>query len=385
MTNRERALEALSYGEADGLPLVHFGFWPETVAKWEAEGHLPSGIADGYDYQKDREDMVASLLGFDFGWNTEVNGQPNLFPAFENDILERFDDGRRIERDRNGALVMVKEGVVSIPTEVGHTLTDRASWDALVEPRLRWSEERVDLAGIERLASRAKEGGPAPCSPDDKPVGLYAGSLFGTIRDMLGVENTAYLTVDDPELFEEIIHRIGSLSLSLVDATLREAEKRGVFFDFAHYWEDICFKNGPLISPTTFRELVAPWYKKVTTRLAEGGVRYITLDCDGLIDSLLPIWVENGVNVMFPIEVGTWQASIEPWRERYGRAVLGLGGMNKTVFALDRDSIDQEVSRLSHLVSLGGYVPCPDHRIAPDAQWDLVRYYCDGARRAFGA
>jgi hypothetical protein len=50
--------------------------------------------------------------------------------------------------------------------------------------------------------------------------------------------------------------------------------------------------------------------------------------------------------------------------------------MNKTVFAKDRPAIEAEVARLQGLVKLGGYIPCPDHRIAPDAKWDLVQYYC---------
>ncbi|MDP3178837.1 MAG: uroporphyrinogen decarboxylase family protein, partial [Spirochaetaceae bacterium] len=293
-------------------------------------------------------------------------------------------DGRRKVRDINGAIILEKPGVVSIPTEVGHTLVDRDSWKELVEPRLRWSEARVDLAGIEALAARRDAGGPKPGSPADKPIGFWAGSLFGTIRDMLGVENAAYLTVDDPELFREIVDRIGSLALSLVDATLSAAASRGLRFDFAHYWEDICYKNGPLVSPSLFRELVGPWYRKATARMAQDGASLVSLDCDGMIDSLLPVWLENGVNVMFPIEVGTWDASLAPWRASYGTAVRGVGGMNKTVFSRDRDAIDAELDRLAALVKLGGYLPCPDHRIAPDAEWDLVRYYCDGARKAFG-
>ena len=56
---------------------------------------------------------------------------------------------------------------------------------------------------------------------------------------------------------------------------------------------------------------------------------FLSLDCDGWIDHLIPIWLENGVNTMFPIEVGTWNASIAPWREKYGKKILGVGGMNK--------------------------------------------------------
>jgi uroporphyrinogen decarboxylase len=37
------------------------------------------------------------------------------------------------------------------------------------------------------------------------------------------------------------------------------------------------------------------------------------------------------------------------------------------------------------LVELGGYIPCPDHRIPPDAEWELVQYYCERMRRVFAA
>jgi len=87
---------------------------------------------------------------------------------------------------------------------------------------------------------------------------------------------------------------------------------------------------------------------------------------------------------MFPIEVGTWQASIAPWRTRYGRELRGVGGMDKRVFARDKAAIDKEIERLRPLVNLGGYIPCPDHRIAPDAEWDHVRFYCDRMRAVFG-
>jgi uroporphyrinogen decarboxylase len=57
--------------------------------------------------------------------------------------------------------------------------------------------------------------------------------------------------------------------------------------------------------------------------------------------------------------------------------------MNKTVFAHDKGAVDAEIERLKPLVELGGYIPCPDHRIAPDATWDNVRYYCDRMRKVF--
>ena len=117
--------------------------------------------------------------------------------------------------------------------------------------------------------------------------------------------------------------------------------------------------------------------------LQEHGVDIVSVDCDGLIDALVPIWLENGVNTMFPIEVGTWQASIAPWREKYGKKILGVGGMNKHIFARKVDEVEKEIQRLIPLVDLGGFVPCPDHRIADDAEWDSVVYYCRRMREIF--
>ena len=34
MTNRERSLAILNYEKTDAIPVVHFGFWYETLRKW---------------------------------------------------------------------------------------------------------------------------------------------------------------------------------------------------------------------------------------------------------------------------------------------------------------------------------------------------------------
>ena len=137
------------------------------------------------------------------------------------------------------------------------------------------------------------------------------------------------------------------------------------------------------MNPEVFAECVGPHHREFADMLARYGIDQISLDCDGCIDKLLPIWLENGVNTMFPIEVGTWHASIAPWRAEYGRALRGVGGMDKRVFAQDKAAVEAEIERLKPLIDLGGYIPCPDHRIPPDAKYELVAYYCELFRKAF--
>lgn len=49
-----------------------------------------------------------------------------------------------------------------------------------------------------------------------------------------------------------------------------------------------------------------------TSREKEYGVDIVSLDCDGLINTLIPTWIENGVNTMFPIVAGTGMPASHP-------------------------------------------------------------------------
>ncbi len=184
---------------------------------------------------------------------------------------------------------------------------------------------------------------------------------------------------DDPDLVAEILDATGEICYQGTKAILEQYDG----FDFAHFWEDICYRAGPLISPAFFHAKVGPYYRRITELANAHGIHIVSLDCDGKIDKLVPTWFENGVNTMFPIEVGVWKASIAPWREQFGRELRGVGGASKVVLAYDYAAIDAEIERLRPLVDLGGYIPCFDHRIPPDAKWENVQYYAERMRRAF--
>ncbi len=367
MNNLERAMAILNYGAYDRMPVVHFAFWEETLEKWCNEGHIR--LAELHDHNG-----VAKTLGFDFDWFTTamtVTGMNLIYPSFQPEVIEELPDGSRKVLDDHGVVVLQKPGATGIPPEFDHLLKDRASWEKHFLPRLQFSPERINHKLMEDLKD---------VSQREQPIGLYCGSLMGEIRSCLGMVELSYLTVDDPALLEEIIDTYANLSYEIVKYSL----ETGARFDFGHFWEDICYNAGPLVRPSFFKKKVGPHYQRICNLLHEYGIQIISLDCDGKIDALIPTWIENGVNTMFPIEVGTWKASIQPWREKYGRELRGVGGMDKKVFAYDYAAIDAEVERLRGLVELGGFIPCPDHRIPPDAKWENVQYYCERMRRVFG-
>jgi hypothetical protein len=369
MNNAQRTLAVLNYQNYDRLPIVHFRFWSETLKKWMYEGHIPKAAQNNGHFSEDVVNDAASRLGFDFEWM--ISFVPNCFldPGFDPIIIKKFPDGSEHFQNQEGVTLLKVRDVISIPSEIDHLLKDRASWEKYYKPRLQWSEKRVVNDWSATLFNN-----------ESRPKGIECGSLLGKLRNAMGIEGLSYLMADDEKLFDEIIQTIGDLCYRNV----RLALTLGIHFDYAHFWEDISFKNGPLINPKLFAEKFGPHYKKITDELKKAGIGIISVDSDGLIDQLIPTWLNNGVNTMFPIEVGTWDASIQPWREKYGKEIRGVGGVNKHIFSLDRKAIDIEIERLKPLVALGGYIPCPDHHIPPDAQWDLVHYYCDKMHATFG-
>jgi uroporphyrinogen decarboxylase len=361
MTPRQRTLACLRGQPIDRLPVVHFGYWRETLQQWAREGHITDDEAKAYSDGNEVDADLCERLGFDHCWTCAVGSDNYLRPVFERETVRELPDGSRHVRNAEGVIELEVPGATSIPAEIEHALVDRASWEEHYKWRLQWDDGRT--AGMEAWEPPAQS----------RPLGLWCGSLIGRIRNMLGVEGLAYLGEDDPELLDEIVDTVGSLCLRCVGEVLAKADS----FDFAHFWEDICYNHGPLVNPRFFAEKIVPWYGKVTATLAAHGIDLVSADCDGCVDALVPLWLEAGVNVMFPIEVGTWKASIAPWRKLYGPELMGVGGMRKQAFAEDRAAIEAEIERLRPLIGLGGYIPCPDHRIPPDSKWDLVRYYTD--------
>lgn len=362
MTNKERAFNILNYKQVDRLPAVHFGYWNELLLEWAEQGHISMEMAKGWRDGNAVEIELDKMLGWDFGWYKCESGNIRLKPYFDYKELEISAEGFITYINHEGLIEQKRKGAGSIPSEIDYLLKDRQSFEELYKPKMHFSMDRIPENYFKNKFNQ---------NSVDYPRGLHLGSVLGEVRNMLSMVGMSYIICDDYELFAEIIDLYADMQFKCAEATLRTGAK----FDYAHYWEDICFKNGPLISPIMFEELCAKHYQKRNDLVKSYGIEIISLDCDGVTDRLLPIWFNSGVNTMFPIEIGTWGDQFEPARKKFGKGILGIGGMDKTAFRKDKAAIDEEIKRLTNLVNLGGFIPCPDHRLMPGTKWELVKFY----------
>lgn len=370
MTTRERCLNILHYKGVDRMPAVHFGYWQELLYEWAEQGHITKEMAigaraDGSAVQQELD----KIIGWDCTWHNGGFSDKGLRPKFEQKVLETLPDGSQRVQTGNGVIERIKPGIVSIPSEDDYLLKDREAFETLFKPKMQFTADRISYNALKTLNETRNM---------EIPLGLHVGSVLGQIRDMTTLQGMSFLIYDeDEELFADIVDTYAEMQYKCVEEVL----KTGAKFDFAHYWEDVCFKSGPLISPELFNGLCGKHYKKRNDLLHKYGIDIISLDCDGVIEKLIPTWLENGVNVLFPIEVGTWGDQFEAARKKYGKEILGIGGMDKTAFRKDRAAVDEEIKRMERLASLGGFIPCPDHRIMPGSKFELVQYYAEEIKK----
>ncbi|HDP34945.1 MAG TPA: hypothetical protein ENN29_07535 [Candidatus Hydrogenedentes bacterium] len=191
----------------------------------------------------------------------------------------------------------------------------------------------------------------------------------------MGVENMAVASMIFPDFFAHTVDVISDLVCWAIDQVAPKVK-----IDFGWSWEDICFRTGPLIQPDAFAKLCVPGYRKISDKLRSYGCDLYAVDCDGLIDHLVPHWLDGGVNVMFPVEIGAWNADPMALRKRYGKELRIFGGVDKLALERGPAAIDAEITRRMPLMAAGGFVPLPDHLITPDTPLQNVRYYLERIR-----
>jgi len=353
LNTRERFNKVFRREKPDRVPDMEFGYWDKTIAVWHDQG-LPRECRTNEDVERHLGLEGISII-------PEVPIQKGLFPAFEEKTIERKGE-RRVVQTRDGALTEMLDYDSSMPKFLKFAVETRADWERLRDERL--DPRRPGRVGDVRAAVDAAHAA-------GLPILFHCGSLYGWLRDWMGLENLSIALMTERDWVEEMMEHITWMDLELIERHI----PGGGAVDVAWWWEDMCYNHGPLMSPKLFEELMVPRYKRITDALKARGIGVNVLDCDGRIYELVPGWLRGGINCMFPVEA----LHTDPWklREDYGDEVLLLGGVDKMALIAGREAIDRELERLHPLVERGGYLPCVDHRVPPDVTYENYLYYLE--------
>lgn len=356
MSMRDLWLNIMHYGDFDRMPVLHWTGWTETMERWYAEG-LP------------RDVNVHQFFNTTPHW-TGVGVDLNMRPQFPEETIEETAE-YRVYRAGDGVIQQAWKKQSCIPHYVDFTLKTAADWPDY-KRRFQPDPARIPADLDQRIDAAQKSG---------LPVVIGTASLMGWVRNWMGVANMSYLMYDDRDCYSDMVKTLADLTCWGLDQVLPRCQAKGVTVDMGFGWEDICGRSGPLVSPDIFVECVAPGYRQIRERLDHYGVKLYGIDSDGDVAALLPHWLDSGVNVQFPIEVGPWHADGMAYRRRYGRELRIIGHFDKLTLEHSQAAVLQELERLRPLMRDGGYILMPDHLITPGVSLDMYRWYLDQVRK----
>ena len=344
MNSRERFINTCLCKKTDRPPFIfEFGAWRETVEEWRKS----------VDYDQWVEEM-------NFDKNIYVIEAPaGYIPAFEYKVLEETNEYVISENSQGITLKTQKDGGSNMPQFLDYPVKKSADWERLKKERLDISKRDVSEC-VKMAKQKRKEGYVIQ-------IGRYPYGVFGTSRDILGVENFLMDFYLEPEMVHNIMDYLTDFWISIYERISSE-----VRIDIFHIWEDMAGKHASLISPELFNKFMKPNYRKIKKFCDRYNIPIISVDTDGNCEELVPLFMDCGVNLIYPFEVAAGN-DILAYRKKYSHLCI-WGGFDKLVLAKDKESIDREIERIMPMFSKPGYIFSFDHMVQPGVPWKNFSY-----------
>jgi hypothetical protein len=365
-SSRERFNACMAYAPCDRRPNHELGVWPQTMMRWRDEA--PEACAQltwNWFYNEpyfdfDRRDYIPADYGF--------------IPPFAPAVLEETDK-YEIVRDRNG--------IVTRALKAGTAGGGRMSMDQHLEHPLQTPEDWPDLRRRLEAALPARyptdlDERAAAWKNRDYPLVLgtncAANGFYWRAREFMGTEALSLAFYEYPDLMHEVMEFFADF---IIETSRPVLEKIDV--DYFTLNEDLSMKSGPLIGPNIYREFIFPHLKRMVEFMKGHGVRWFALDTDGNPEVLIPLMMDAGVDVLWPIERAS-EVSPMAWRKKFGKSLRLWGGVDKRELAKDPEAIRAHLREFIPLIEEGGFIPTVDHTVPPDVSWDNFRCYMDAKR-----
>lgn len=330
--------------------------WPETLARWHAEG-LPADVDLNEYFGLDPVACINDLFDPSFGLPERV--------------LEQTPQ-HRVVVDRYGKTVRQPLAGSTPPAILAPAICSRADWSAR-KPLLTPGDSKFNNPAAEAQYAAARRAEQFLAITPAEP-------MWFVIYLTMGFEQGLRTLAKDPELVADMLATYTTYLLDMLGRT----QQRGYRFDALWFWSDLCYRDGLLFSPQVARRLVLPHWRRLGDYAHQQGMR-LMFHCDGNVRQLIPLLLESGCDALHPLEARAGN-DVRQYKRDFGNRLCLIGNIDADVVASnDRGQIEREVAaKIPVAAAGGGYIYNIDHSVPPTVALDTYRYLLNCVRR-YGA
>lgn len=371
MTSYERVATSLSHQEPDRVPVAlgggPYGVVDELYLKLleildlgEPVAPFRSGHTISY-----MDDGLLKRLGIDtrYVWP----GDSPSSPSGPTEDPDTFLDGYGQPWKRALPYYYPTGGILAAAAI--DQIDEIVTWPDAADPR--WT------VGVRERAKKLKEG-------SDYFVVARMVTSHGPYMTACGLRDTEQYLLDmalDPDFAHALIARVTDSLEGLLKEYL---DACGEYIDMIELPGDDYASNVNLIvSPKMFREFIKPALSRLVNTVKEyrDDIK-VMLHSDGLIEKLLPDFIEIGIDVVHPLEPVPAMDKSSVKREYGDRlAFLGSIDISHAMPGSQEDVIREVKTRIQQFAPGGGYVLAPSNHLQSDVPPENVVTLFDAARQ----
>ncbi|HQK95263.1 MAG TPA: uroporphyrinogen decarboxylase family protein [Armatimonadota bacterium] len=359
----ERFMDCMEYRPSDRRPNHELGVWPQTIERWRAEA---ADAIEGFTWNWF---WAEDALGFDRREYLRIHY--GFLPPYEYEVLEETPE-YVVARNGNGIVTRaLKEGTVGggrmcMDQYLEFPVSTPDDFPAVKARLVAGAPERYPESLEAQIQAAANRTCPLVLGENCAANGFY-----WRAREWMGTEALSLAWYDYPALMHEMMEFYADFIIETSRPVLERCQP-----DYFCLNEDLAMKGGPLLSPSTFRTFILPHLSRMVETFKGLGVRYFVIDTDGDPRPLLSLFLDAGVDAIWPLERASDMDPAE-LRRTFGRSLRLWGGVDKRELAKGPDAIRRHLVEFIPLIEEGGFIPTVDHTVPPDVSWDNFRYYMD--------
>ncbi len=218
------------------------------------------------------------------------------------------------------------------------------------------------------------------CLPQGmKAVGGPGNGVFELVQDVVGYEQLCLISIDDPELYQDLFCTVGKMMGRIWDEFLR---RFGNLYAVSRFGDDLGFKSSTLLSPEDIKTNIIPQYQHIVSVIHSHGKPFLYHSCGknfAVMDDIIDI---AKIDAKHSNEDDI--APFSEWVDRYGERIGNFGGVDMDHLC---SKTEKEITEIVHDVmsyckgkggfALGSGNSIPDY-VPPEGYLAMVN-----AARAF--
>lgn len=321
---------------------------------------LLAGVDDEWRSQGASENEInLSAFGFGSVLHTSAACSTGAITGIKPYVIE--DNAElTISVDKMGRTEKLHKKSATIPLPVEYPVKTIDDW-LQIKHWYAFNEKRINIDQLAHTKKMQDEGW------------LICASIpggFDEPRQLMGDEALCIAFYDTPELIIDILNTISDTALKVFERVFNV-----LTIDNLCVHEDMAGKNGPLAGPLQVKEFIHPYYRKIWDECARHGSKLFSQDSDSNMNTLIDIFLDAGINIMYPFEPNSGMDMVEV-RKKYGNRLAIKGGLDKFILRGTKEDIRKELEyKICPETLGGGTIFAIDHRIPNGSSIENYRYY----------